>query len=1063
MQAGMLFHSLYHEHTGIYVQQMVATLDHALNAAKFLEAWSRLVERHALFRTSFHWGSEGKPEQRVHRAATLDCLQEDWRGQPPAEQARRLTAYLDHDRARGFDPETPPLMRLALFRLDRNRYKLVWTGHHALFDGRSRVLVLKELFAIYDSLAGGKVLALDDPQPFRDYVDWLKGLDLAQAEEFWGDLLKDFGAPTPLPCACGPGRPDHRGSHAETTFHLSEALTARLSSLARQEGFTLNTLLQGAWALLLAAYSNQDDVVFGATRACRHSALEGAKAMIGLFINTVPVRVKIRPEATLSEWLRELRAQHIAVRAFEHTPLVSISGWSRMSGGTRLFDSIVVFENHSLDAAMKAQGGQWEKRTFELLQRSNYPITLAACLDRGLSIKLEYDADRFASHIIARLGNALKQTLASMPDNARAKVGELELCGPEERHQLLVEGNDTAAAYPAQRLIHELIEAQAARRGDAVAVVSQGASLSYAELNRRANRLAHYLRGQGAGPEAVVGICLERGVELVVSLLGVLKAGAAYLPLDPAYPAARTSLMLASAGAKLLIARSGTPPHGVTRVDPEAEAQAISRQRASNPDSRTTQQNLAYVIYTSGSTGTPKGAMVCHSAVVNLLNALKEAVYAKAPQRPLRVSLNGPVAFDTSVKQLVQLASGHAIHIVPQAVREDPEALVNFIREAALDVLDCTPSLFQALIDCGFYSQDNLPAVVLLGGEAIDDKLWRLLAAERGTISYNVYGPTETTVNATACHITADVGSPVLGRPLANMAVYVLNGNLQPVGKGAVGDLFIAGAGVGRGYMGSAAQTAERFLPSPYGDGPGERMYRTGDLCRYAEDGRVEYLGRMDGQAKIRGYRVEPGEVEAALIRQPGIRQAAVVVKQAAAGGRQLVGYVVAEPGITGAAARESVRGELPEYMVPQAIVVIPEMPRTTNGKLDRQRLKCLPDAEPEPPTTEPERAATDVEEIIAGIWKDVLRRPCVGLKQNFFDLGGHSLLATQVIVRVRKAFNLEIELRQLFEQATVEGLAQAVEQLRCEGTAGHLSPIRKVPRLIAASAQAHKNHEESF
>jgi amino acid adenylation domain-containing protein len=1063
MQAGMLFHSLYHERTGIYVQQMVATLDHDLDAGMLLQAWSRVVERHALFRTSFHWGGEGKPEQRVHRAATVACLQEDWQALTETEQARRLAAYLEDDRVRGFDPELPPLMRLALFNLGGNRHQLVWTSHHALLDGRSRVLVLKELFAIYDSLAEGKALALDEPQPFHEYVDWLKGQDMAQAEAFWRDLLKDFDSPTPLPGANVSGRLNTRGRHAEKTFHLSEALTDRLTALARQEGYTLNTVLQGAWALLLSAYSNQDDVVFGATRACRHSALEGANAMIGLFINTVPVRVKIRPEATLTGWLKELRRQHVAVRAFEHTPLVSIAGWSGMTGGTRLFDSIVVFENHSLDAAMKAQRGEWEKRTFDLLQRSNYPITLAAYLDHGLSIKLEYDAERFAEPVILRLGKALKRTLAAILEDPQARIGDLKLFGPAERHQLLVEGNDTAAAYASARLIHELIEEQAREQADAVAVVCEGESVSYGEMNRRANRLANYLIERGAGPEAVVGLCLERGVEMVVSWLAVLKSGAAYLPLDPSYPDQRLSYMLASAGANLLIAGAETLPQGIRQLDPKAEARQISRQNAANPVRRATPQNLAYVIYTSGSTGSPKGAMICHGSVVNLLNALKAGLYTNAPQRRLRISLNGPVSFDTSVKQLVQLASGHTLHVVSQAVREDPEALMKFISEVALDVFDCTPSLLQSLIDCGLFSQARLPSVALLGGEAIDDRLWRMLAAARTTRFYNVYGPTETTVNATACHIAADVGSPVIGRPLANMAVYLLNEHLQPVGKGAVGELFIAGAGVGRGYIGSAVQTAERFLPDPYRDAAGERMYRTGDLCRYAEDGRIEYLGRSDQQIKIRGYRVEPGEVEAALGRQRGVRQAAVVSKEGPAGGPHLVGYVVAETGVTDREIRESVRGELPEYMMPQAVVVIPEMPLTANGKLDRRRLKSLPDVEPGPAATEPERAQTAVEEIIAAIWKDVLKRSSVGLRQNFFDLGGHSLLATQVIVRVRKAFNLEIELRRLFEQATVEGLAQAVEQMLSRGTAACLSPIRKVPRLVAAAAQAHKKYEENF
>jgi len=1059
----MLFHSLYHERTGIYVQQMVATLDHELNHETFLRAWALLVKRHALFRTSFHWGNDGKTEQRVHRTARVDCLQEDWHGLTASEQSTRLAAYLEDDRQRGFDLGSPPLMRLALFRLGRTRHKLIWTSHHALLDGRSRVLVLNELFAIYDSLASGKALELGEPQPFHKYISWLKSQDMARAEVFWSQLLKGFVSPTPLPCANGAGQFNTRGLHAEVFFRLPEELTSRLAALARQAGCTINTLLQGAWALLLSAYSNQDDVVFGATRACRHMALEGAKEMIGLFINTVPVRARVKPEATLLDWLRELRAQHIAVREYEHTPLVSIAGWSRMAGGVRLFDSIVVFENHSLDAAMKAQGGEWQRRTFDLLQRSNYPITLAAYLDRELSIKLEYDAESFAEPAIKRLGKALKLTLESMVIDPHAKVGDLQLFSSEERHQLLIEGNDTAVDYPGERLIHELIEEQAGQRPDAIAVVSQEGSLSYRELNRRANQLARHLIEEGAGAEEVVGICLGRRQELVVSLLAVLKSGAAYLPLDSTCPDQRLAFMLADANAKLLITSGGPPPQGIKLVDLKGDAPRISRHSTANPCRRVTPQNLAYVIYTSGSTGSPKGAMICHRSVVNLLTALNESIYARAPQPPLGVSLNGPVAFDTSVKQLIQLASGHALHIVPQAIREDAEALMKFFSAGALDVIDCTPSLLQALIDCDLFKQGNLPAIGLLGGEAIDDRLWQLLASDRTTGFYNVYGPTETTVNATACYIEPNVKSPMIGRPLANVAVYILNERLLPVGKGAVGELFIAGAGVGRGYIGRANQTAERFLPNPFRAAAGERMYRTGDLCRYAEDGKITYLGRIDQQTKIRGYRVELGEVEAALRRQRGIRQAVAVLKEGTPAGKRLVGYVVAETGVSGTQVKESVRRELPEYMVPNAIVVIDEMPLTANGKLDRQRLESLPEAEPELSASVQERAASAIEEIIAGIWKDVLKRSSVGLRQNFFDLGGHSLLATQVIVRVRRAFNLEIELRRLFEQATVEGLAQAVEQMQGNGRTARLSTIRKVPRLVAAAAQAQKEYEENF
>jgi len=1061
MQAGMLFHSLYRGRTGVYVQQIVATLNHELDSAAFLRAWLKVVERHDLFRTSFHWGDDGKTVQRVHRTVEVHFLQKDWKDLAESEQARRLESYLEKDKADGFELGDPPLMRLALFSVGNSCHKLIWTYHHALLDGRSRVLVLKELFAIYDSLVEGRDVELDCVKPYHHYVTWLKDLDVSKAEEFWKTLLDGFVTPTPLPGGNFSGQLNASGVHSERIIHLPEKLTSRLASIARENGITVNTILQGAWALLLGSYSNRDDVVFGATRACRRATLEGAESMIGLFINTVPVRVSMMPEVGLLAWLRELRAQHIAVRDFEHTPLVSISGWTQVGRGASLFDSIVVFENHSFDAVMKALGGEWEKRSFQLHQRSSYPITLAAYGDRELLVRLEYDLGSFDEPLVVRLCNEVRRTLELIAEDPCRRLGDLDRLSPEERHQICVESNDTAVDYQSGMLVHELFEQQARLTPDAVGVICRGESLTYSQLNESANRLAHYLIESGAGPEVIVGICLNRGVELVVSVLGVLKSGSGYLPLDPSYPGQRLAYMVGHAGAKLLLTKGyveqAVGRQGIREVDIEGHAKQISSRSISNPVGRANPQNLAYVMYTSGSTGIPKGAMICHRSVVNLIAILKESIYANAPKRPLRISLNGSVAFDTSVKQLLQLASGHAIHIVPEEVRVDPEALQSFISSGSLDVLDCTPSMLEVLIDCGLLKQESLPSVVLLGGEPIDGKLWQLLASTKTTRFYNVYGPTETTVNATVCCIESSLKSPVIGRPLANIAVYVLNESLSPVEKGALGELFIAGAGVGRGYIGRAELTAETFLPDPYDSGGGNRMYRTGDFCRYGEDWRIEYQGRRDDQVKIRGYRVELGEVEAALRRQNGVRQASVLVKEVAPASKRLVAYVVAEEGVTGRQVRECVRREIPEYMVPQ-VVVTREMPLTANGKLDRKRLQSLPEAEPEQIAAVEERAATPVERIIAGIWQEVLQRESVGVTQDFFDLGGHSLLATQVIVRVRRAFDVEMPLSRLFEKATIEGLAQAVEQLKSSGTWSSMPTMRRLPRSGVAMAESQKN-----
>lgn len=1043
----MLFHSLYGGPVGIYVQQMTVLLDHPLDADLFLRAWTELVARHDVFRTSFHWDVEGEMVQSVHRSADLPVHCEDWQALGEAEQQRQLESYLNLDKSHGFNLAEPPLMRLALFRLGKDRHQLIWTYHHALLDGRSRVLIYKELFAIYEALLRREPIELDCPRPYEEYVSWLKSLDLSRAERFWRDLLDGFVSPTPLPGA----KPFAQGSaismHAERLIRIPESLTSCLHRIAKESAVTLNTMLQGAWALVLGAYSGQLDVIFGTTRACRHSSLPGVERMVGLFINTLPVRVRIKPEARMLGWLQELRALHIAMRDYEHTPLVAISGWTRISGEASLFDSFVVFENYSFDTLMKAQGGEWEKRTFQLLQRSNFPIALSGYLDGDLIIRLEYDQSRFEESLIARISNDLATAFEAMAENPRRCLGDFELISSAEKHQLIVEYNDTAAEAPDQILVHELFEQQARVSPDAVALIFRDESLSYRQLNHAANRLAHYLIKAGAGPDSVVCVCLPRSLELVIGLLAVLKASSAYLPLDPSYPDHRLDYLLEDSGATLLLTkRARAPLDGMKQIDLDGHAEKIGRESVNDPLPRATQENLAYVIYTSGSTGSPKGTMIPHRCLANLLMGLKQSVYAEGPQRRLRISLNGPIAFDTSIKQLIQLASGHTLEIVPQEVREDPDALMDFISSGAVDVIDFTPSLFQMIIACGLLKRQSLPAMILLGGEAIDEDLWRLLASAETTF-YNLYGPTETTVDATASLINRSSSSPALGRPLANVAVYVLNENLGPAERGARGELFIAGAGVGRGYSARAMQTAESFLPDPYTATKGERMYRTGDLCRYREDGSIEYLGRRDAQVKIRGYRVEPAEVEAALRRQKGISHAAVVAKEGPSG-KRLVAYIVADEGVSGGQVRQALRQELPDYLTPQAIVPLGELPLTANGKLDRQRLMQMSEADHEPAAGFPERPATTAEEIIAGIWQDVLKKESVGLTENFFDLGGHSLLAMQVIVRVRRAFSVDMGFRSLFETPTIESFARAVEQAQGSGTRPDLRIIQKVPRL---------------
>ena len=1058
VQEGMLFHSLYSPHSGVYVQQMVGELREELDISAFRLAWQRIVEQHGILRTSFCLEGHEEPLQTVHQFVQLPFEEQDWREMSGPEQEQGLQDYLAADRRRGFDLTQAPLVRLALFRWKDADYRLVWTSHHALLDGRSRLLLLEELFAFYEAAFRGGDLQLKAPRPFKDYIDWLGKQDFNSSEGFWRKMFEGAIMPTPIGISKAQvGGPDSEERSGNQVIRFSRRRTLELRKLTEEHQVTLNTLLQGVWALLLSGYSGKEEVVFGVTRACRKSALEGAESMVGILINTLPVRVQVSPDNLLLPWLKQLRAQWIAVREHEHTPLFKVQQWAEMDPVQPLFESLLVFENYELNTSLRKRAKSFEKRRFRLVGRTNYPLTIRGCLERGLQLEITYDRQRFDDATIARLLGQFETMLEEIVSNPWRRICDLSILTKKERHQLLVGWNSTKRGYPKDRCFHQLFEEQVKRTPEAVAVIFEGHRMTYRELNQRANQLAHYLRKLGVGPEVLVGICVERSLEMVIGLLGILKAGGAYVPLDPNYPLERLAFIVGDIQAAVLLTQQSLgrrlPDIGVKVVCLDREWGAIALQKKQNPVCRTLPEQLAYVMYTSGSTGNPKGVMIEHTSLINYLSWVNQSLVSGNVEC---IPLVSGLSFDASLKQLwAPLLRGSEIWIVSQDTATQPAALARALEGRTRVAFNCVPSLWESIIDAVHSGQATIPEEsltgLLLGGERLSKELVeKSLEVLPQVAIWNLYGPTEITANASAVRISS-AEDLTIGRPIANTQIYLLDSHQNPVPIGAVGELYVGGVGLARGYHHRPELTAERFVPHPFSEEAGARLYRTGDLARYAADGNIHFLGRMDHQVKIRGYRIEPGEIEAALEEHPAVRQAVVLAREDRPGENRLVAYAVRKPGqsATVRELRDFIKQRLPDYMVPASFVFLDRLPLTPNGKVDRKALPA-----PEPGRSGLERGfvapRTPIEEVLASIWAEVLKRDGVGVQDNFFELGGHSLLATRMMSRVREAFQVEVPLRSLFEAPTVAGLAEAIEVLRQDRPGGAAAPILPVPRQEA-------------
>jgi amino acid adenylation domain-containing protein/non-ribosomal peptide synthase protein (TIGR01720 family) len=1044
LQEGLLFHALLDDHgPDIYATQVILEVNGDLDAAALHAAGQALLERYPNLRAEFRRTTEGRFVALIPRRVRLPWQVVDLSGLDPTVSHAEAARVFADERAGRFDLAQPPPMRMALVRLSDGRHRLGITNHHILMDGWSFPILVQELFALY--VNGGNPTTLPAVTPYRDYLSWLGAQDPIAAQAAWGDALAGLDEPTLVAGADRwrvPLIPD------KLVVELPEDLTAALSDQARRLGVTLNTVVQGTWGILLGRITGRGDVVFGVTVSGRPADLAGVESMVGLFTNTVPVRLRLQLQESVRQVLLRLQSEQAQMLIHHHFSLVDIQ---RLAGLGQLFDTLVAYENYPFDP------GSWEELApglrvtgVEGYDATHYPLALMAIPGRCLTLEFRYRSDVVdevaAQAMLVRLVRLLEAVVAD-PDQP---VGRIELLTPEERQQLLVDYNKTTRPVPPTSL-PLLFEQQVWSSPDATVMVFGDTTLTYRQLNAQANQLAHALIARGVGPEQIVALVLPHSPELVVAILAVLKAGAAYLPVDPDYPVARIKFMLDDARPVLLLTSTqmgGCVPEDTTTprlmLDDADTSDLLSGFLDTDPPDtdRTIPLQLAhpaYVIYTSGSTGQPKGVVVSHVGIANLAAAHIERFGIGAHSRVLQFS---SPSFDTSISDLcLGLLAGAALVVAPAAQLLPGTPLAALVARQRITHVALPPSALAVLLP----EKDLLSVQTLMvGGEACPPTL--VAPWSTGRLMINGYGPTETTVCATLSSplSAATPMPPPIGRPISNMRVYVLDAGLQLVPAGTMGELYIAGIGLARGYLRRPGLTAQRFVADPFGP-PGGRMYRTGDLVRWRADGELEFAGRVDDQVKIRGFRIELGEIEAVLADHPNVAQATVIAREDRPGDKRLVAYVVAADG-DGCyldSWREYLRERLPGYLVPSALVVMDAFPVTPNGKLDRQALPA-PELDSDGNGRVPE---TPHEQLLCGLFAEVLGVSQVRVDDNFFDLGGHSLLAARLTTRVRTTLGIELGLRSLFEAPTVAELAARLDMDNPHDALDVILPLRSQGR----------------
>ena len=1045
LQAGILFHGLYDADSGTYISQFSCNTAQ-IDIPVFTNSWQAVMQQYSILRTAFYHDAFTVPLQCVYKQVPLPITVLDYRAFSGAELTAAIHRFETDDVKKGFNFSEPPLMRITLIRVTDESYRMFWTMHHILLDGWSMPLVLETFLTTYESLLSGQEPVAVKEDQYGDFIKYIADSDKVQEETYWRNYLHGLEENTLLPFIQKTAeRTKGVGQSKSVILNVDNAATKKIQAYSQRNRVTVNTIMQGVWAYLLYAYTGRNQVVYGAIVSGRPDSLPDVEQRVGMYINTLPLYAVINKAETITEWLQHLQEDQVQSRQYQHTSLNDIQGWTGMQGD--LFDSILVFENYPISKVVSTRKWVLQLNDIRIHDQNNYPLTIAITSSEQIEIQFNYNSSLIEPFYVHKLREHFEHVLSQLTDDTKNILEDIHVLTAAEKQQLQVQFNDTAVAYLQPQTITALFAEQSAKTPQLAAVVLGKERLNYAELNQKSNQLAQYLSARGIERETLVAVCMERSIEMIVSILGILKAGGAYLPVDPDYPADRISYLLEDSGARLVLSSTKTGfnlqvPDGVDIIEVDGAWPQISTCPVTNLPLEIESHQLAYVIYTSGSTGKPKGVMIEHSGVANLALSQATALRLQPGMKTLQFA---SIGFDASCYEIFNtLLSGGCLVLCTKEDLLSAQQFEALVNEHEIDVAVLPPSYQLAIA-----AHTGTISTIVSAGEPLNEAVCKNLQA-KGVRVINAYGPTENTVCVTLTdHPVQENGTIVIGKPIANVQVYLLNSENELSPIGITGEICVAGAQVGRGYLNRPQLSAEKFVQDPFSKNNEDRMYRTGDLGRRLPDGSIAYVGRMDDQVKIRGFRIELGEIETVLEQSDLVQQAVVLAKEDSEGNKHLAAYVVPNGGFDKEELIDYLLGKLPEHMLPNYWTALERMPVTASGKIDR---KALPD--PEAPTlTAGEFAAprNETEEKLVEIWKELLDAETISIHDNFFEIGGDSLLAIRLLSYILKELKTEIKIGDIFEHPTVALLAAQLQ--KDSGTALPVAiAVRQRPPFIPLS-----------